>query len=118
MGCITRAFSGSSTWGEIKWRINRGLLGFPRRGGIKVAASPLPSKTPQRWEESKLLHHPGLLGVPNMVSNQSGIRTVPFLESPTSGGIKVATVPLPSRGPKLGEKADCLQKRGLLGVPK
>ena len=82
------------------------FLESPKTVGIKVAASLPPSQGPQRCEESKWLYNPGLVGVPNMVRNQTSYMTIAFLESPAKRGIKVAGVPLPSRGPKLGKKAN------------
>ena len=57
------------------------FLESPKRGGITVAASPPPSQGPQRCEESKWLHNLGLVGVPNMVRDQTSYITIAFMES-------------------------------------
>ena len=100
MGCITFAF-----------------LGSPKRGGIKLATSPLPSWGPQNGEESNRIHHLCLLGGPEMGRTQIGYITFAFLGSPKWGGIKLATSALPSRGPQSGEESNRLHHPCLLGVP-
>ena len=94
------------------------FLGSPKWGGIKLPTSPLSSRGPQNGEESNCLHHPCLLGGPETGRKQIGYITFAFLGSPKWGGIKLATSPLPSRGPQSGEESNRLHHPCLLGVPK
>ena len=94
------------------------FLGAPKWGGIKLPASPLPSWGPQNGEESNWLHQPCVLRGPEMGRNQIGYITFAFLESPKWGGIKLATSPLPSRGPQNGEESNWLHRfRAFSGGP-
>ena len=94
--------------------ITLAFLGSPKRGGIKLATSPLPSWGPQNGEESNCLHHPCLLGGPEMGRTQIGYITFAFLGSPKWGGIKLPASPLPSWGPQNGEESNCLHQPCLL----
>ena len=83
-----------------------------------MATKQWPSWSPQRVAESKWLVYPCLLGVPNLGRKQIGCKTVAFSESPKGQAVKLATSPLPSRGPLCGKESKWLHHPCLLGVPK
>ena len=99
-GCITPAFSWSPWWGEIN-----------------MATQPLPSRGPHGGERSIWLHNPCLLRVPMVGADQYGYITPAFLGSPWWGEINMATQPLPSWGPRGGERSIWLHNPCLLRVP-
>ena len=71
---------------------------------------------PHGGETSIRLHHPYLLRVPMVGRNQYGYMTPTFSGSPWWGDINMATSPLPSQGPHVGEKSIWLHHPCLLGV--
>ena len=86
MGSKTVAFLESPKRGGIKVAASplpsSGLLGV---GRIKVAVSPVPSWGPQARQQSKGLHSPYLLMLPNVWKKQSIYITVAFLARPKVG---------------------------------
>ena len=86
MGGKTVAFLESPKRGGIKVAASTlpssGPLGV---GRIKVAVSPVPSWGPQAGLQSKGLHSPDPLMVPNVWKKQSGYITLAFLAHPKVG---------------------------------
>ena len=102
IGCLTPAFSGAQKRAQMLHHPS--ILGDPQTKGDKIRSGCLTPAFSGAQKRAQLLRHPCILGCPKEVKNATS--PLHSRGSPNKEGTKseVATSPLPSRGPKRGQK--------------